>query len=829
MTKDVIHQMEPLSSLAISVLANIATPWITRLLEKGLETRVKDAYVRALRKWTKHDVVWESRKYRERLLDLAEYIENPKGKERCNSDIELLEYYKEELRKDQEVWSIIEESLLANITSILQDTNRQIEEIKRYLEQCAVSQKALTDSVQRLLDLQLRRNIVSGKYLEDTYLEVDELKDKLRFFVDPFLFYQLSCERASRLNFENLRWKLSERNEGGFDFDVSTYINGNESLSDFELLYEASRRLSDYLYAKYKELDGGGNTRYFQSRKVNDIRVLNDCLYKRVFLFTSKAGQGKTNLLCDLTKNVLMRRGVPAAYLNGYELDVINVEESFSHKMFPTKKYSLDEILTSAKCYCESSHKPFIFIIDGLNENAAPRELKSSIETFLSTVLQYDFVKVIISCRTEYYDLHFSSIGKLFESDTIIKRDINNRLQDDWRKLKELYFGHFSIKCSGITDDIKEAFCNNLLLFRIFCEVNEGRQLHVVHSIAKEPMFSAYCAKMISRVSEELTNEGYSLATESFIVAFLRDVVGKMIQKEEFSNIPLSSIWSEVDSQQREVLNRFLDNNVLVRKDLKPDNSSPFKNSEVVNFTFDEFRDYLVSHYLVDQILNDNKDSFQSMVSRFTDESHFLSEGLTTFLFAYVKRIKEPFALQTIKSQSWYNDVFRLMIWDVDEGDIDGDDLNLIKDYLLACDVRVVRYLTFWGRWDTRRFEKLNISLLLDYLSTLDMNGLQVFFEKAWSDKPENYYHWMAGRRDPSPREQLLEQVGKLLENETHTLANYEQRNLYELVLYMAAIDNQARMLYSDYVSYTGDKEQVENVMSATQCAELKEMAKQWI
>ena len=36
-------------------------------------------------------------------------------------------------------------------------------------------------------------------------------------------------------------------------------------------------------------------------------------------------------------------------------------------------------------------------------------------------------------------------------------------------------------------------------------------------------------------------------------------------------------------------------------------------------------------------------------------------------------------------------------------------------------------------------------------------------------------------------------------------------------------------MLYSDYVSYTGDKEQVENVMSATQCAELKEMAKQWI
>ena len=821
--------MEPLSSLAISVLANIASPWITKLFEKGLETKVKDAYVRALKKWTKHDVDWESRKYKERLVDLAEYILNPTGKERCHSDIELLEYYKEELRKDQEVWSLIEESLLTNVSSLLQDTNRQIEEIKKFLEQCTVTQKAFTDSVRRLLDLQIRRNIVSGKYLEDTYLEVDELKEKLRFFVDPFLFHQLSCERASRLNFDNLRWKLSERNEGGFEFDVSALVEGNESLSDFELLYEACRRLSAYLSAKYSELYEGGNTRHFQSRKVNDIRLLNDCLYKRVFLLTSKAGQGKTNLLCDLTKNVLMRRGIPAAYLNGYELDVNNVEGSFSHMMFSTKRTSLDEILTAARCYCELNHKPFVFIIDGLNENAAPRELKASMETFLSTVLQYDFVKVIISCRTEYYDTHFSSIGKLFDSDTIIQKDINNRLRDDWSKLKELYFSHFSITCSRITEDIRDEFCNNLLLFRIFCEVNEGKNLHVVHSIAKEPLFSAYCAKMITRVSDELTNEGYSLATENFIAAFLRDVVGKMIQKEEFSNMPLSSIWSDTDSRQREILNRFLDNNVLVRKDLMPNNTSPFKNSEVVNFTFDEFRDYLVSHYLVDQVLNDNKDTFRSLVSKFTDKSHLLSEGLTTFLFAYVKRMKDPFALQTLKNQPWYNDVFRLMIWDVDEGDIDDVDLNLIKDYLVSCDILVAHYLTFWGRWDTQMFEKLNISILLNYLVTLDKNGLQLFFEKTWSDKPENQYHWMSGKRVLSPREQFLEQVGKLIENETHTLAYYEQRNLYELVLYMAAIDYQARMLYADYVNYTGDKEQLERVLSATQCKELNEVAKQWM
>lgn len=829
MTKDLIHQMEPLSSLAISVFANMATPWITKLFEKGLETKVKDAYVRALKKWTKHDVDWESRKYKERLVDLAEYILNPTGKERCHSDIELLEYYKEELRKDQLVWSVIEESLLTNITSLLQDTNRQTEEIKKYLEQCAVTQKAFTDSVQRLLDLQLRRNIVSGKYLEDTYLEVDELKEKLRFFVDPFLFYQFSCERAFRLNFDNLRLKLSEKGEGGFDFNVSAFVKGCDSMSDYESLYEACRRLSAYLSDKYKELYGGGNTRYFQSRKINDIRVLNDCLYKRVFLLTSKAGQGKTNLLCDLTKNVLMKRGIPAAYLNGYELDVNNVEGSFSHKMFSSQNYSLDEILTAARCYCELNHKPFVFIIDGLNENAAPRELKASVETFLSNVLQYDFAKIIISCRTEYYDTHFSSIGKLFEPDTIIQKNINNRLQDYWAKLKELYFGHFSIQCTGITDDIRDEFCENLLLFRVFCEVNEGKNLHVVHSIAKEPLFSAYCTKMITRVSEELKNEGYNLASECFIIGFLQKVVGKMVQEEAFSNMPLSSIWPETDSQQREILNRFLDNNVLVRKDLMPDNTSPFKNSEVVNFTFDEFRDYLVSHYLVDQTLKDNQENFKSLVAKFTDKRHLLSEGLTTFLFAYVKRMKYPVALRTIKTQPWYNDVFRLMIWDVDEGDIDEEDLTLIEDYLIESDVLVARYLTFWGRWDTQRFEKLNIRILLNYLATLDKNGLQTFFEKTWSDRPEKEHHWMSGLLDPSPREQFLKQVRKLIENETHSLEHPEQKNLFELVLYLAAIDYQARELYNDYVKCTGDKEQGVKVLSETHCEELKEVAQRWM
>ena len=821
--------MEPIGSLSIGVVANIITPWLQKLFQKGLDTKVKNAYVRALKKWTKHDVEWESRKYQERLVDLVDYMQNPSGKTRYQSDIELLNYYKDELRKDTEVWSVIEESLLIDILSLLQDTKRLTQEIKLYCDQCKISQKNLADCIKQLLDLQLRRNIVSGKYLEDTYLEVDELKEHLRFFVDPFVFFQLSRERTERLNFDYLKWKLAEQSNEDFIFDPKLAVGEDALPGDFELLYEASRRLSAYLSIKYDELHNGGNARYYNSRKIKDILDLNKCIDKRVFIITSKAGQGKTNLLCDLTKNVLQRRSIPAAFLNGYELNASNVEGCFSHKMFASKNYSLDDVLLAAKYYCEQKQVPFVFIIDGLNENDSPHQLKASMETFLNTVLQYDFVKVIISCRTEYYDTHFLSLGKLFENDTIIKKNINSRLNDYWEKLNELYFKHFSITCADITDQIKQEFCDNLLLFRIFCEVNAGKKLGIVHSIAKEPLFSAYCKIMISRVADELKNEGCGLAPETFILSFLKEVVGKMVEKDSFSNMPLSMILSNTDTQKLEIIYRFLDNNVLVRKDLMSEVNSPFAQSEVVNFTFDEFRDYLVSHYLVDVILSKSQDDFVNYVTKYTDKTHILAEGLSTFLFSYIKRINNPFALKTIQSLQWYKSVFRIMIWDVEEKYITDDDVAFVKELIAHCDVLVSRNLVYWGRWNTNEYKRLNIKLLLEYISTLNCVGLKDFFEKIWSNSTRNPYTGFYNYHEPSPRDKFIDGVRELIENETHSLEHPRQANIFELVLYMASCDANARYLYEDYLKYTEDKEQMMNVAVITQCEKLKEIVKRWL
>lgn len=522
-----------------------------------------------------------------------------------------------------------------------------------------------------------------------------------------------------------------------------------------------------------------------------------------------------------------MKRKIPAAYLNGYELDADNVEKSFAQKLFSTKNYSLDDILQAARSYCEQHQVPFVFVIDGLNENSSPQHLKSSMESFLCTILQYDFVKIIISCRTEYYNIHFASIGTIFENDTIIENDINNRIYNHWDKLKELYFKHFSIDCTHIPDETVNRFCDNFLLFRIFCEVNSGKKLYGI-SISKDSLFDAYYGIMIKRIAEELQEDSHNMAYETIISEFLRDVVESMIAKDAYANMPVAIICSNATEQKQRIINRFLDNNVLVRKDLMPYNKSPFKNSEVINFTFDEFWDYLISHYLVDIVLDKDKKDFSSYVTKFTSSKHLLSEGLRSFLFSYVRRTSNQAALDILKQHDWYIPVFKELIWDLEEEHIDDDDIDLVRDSLKENDITVAKSLVC-RRWCIQKYTRLNIRLLLDYLSSLDFNGLRAFFDKVWPDTPEDPYYWIQDRNNLSPREELLSQIEDCIDKKAKSLAHPDHRNLYELVLYLSATDYSAHQLYEEYLHCIRDDEQVRHVMESTRCTELKTMTKEWL
>ena len=630
-------------------------------------------------------------------------------------------------------------------------------------------------------DRNVRKNIVSGKYLPHVYLENREVKQHLRDYVAPYTFCKLVLERCDMIDTYRTNRNRRFLHKESFVFDIEQFktIPSEERLSEF---YRRAKELKEYVNNKYNDLHGN-NSDYLWSSKYRQQVIHLDYIIGKILLVTTSAGQGKTNLICDLVDNVLLKRDIPFVYMNGYEIDSNNIGESFARMMLPTSKASFDETIKELSTYCKYKRCPVILIIDGLNENPNPEAFSRNLQVFLDAVLQYDCVKVIMTCRTEYYKECFSTYDDAFKDKMIKIENLNKHFDEDEKiRLLDNYLRYFNIT-TQFEPSVQERLCDDLLLLRIFCEANKNKNLGFVHSIKREDLFIEYYDIMTYNLIEKVQNEeGYKLSAFR-IKDFITDLIDYMISNGKFFNVPLSYLESKFNKDEQRIFSRFLEENILLRKDLTPDVKGLFGRNEVVNFTYDSFRDYLLSAYLTDFVYENDQDHYEKCISEYTSKGHQLREGLTPFLFVHSKKNNNNIVLTFLKTFDWYEYVFEGYIWDVPDDTIDEEDIKQVVKFLQSENPSYVTHrLIFHGRWNEDHFPHLNIRILLDYLSTLDDKALNLFIDKVWSDKPLS--RW--SRADvKSKRKQMVESLDEVLENK-NLCCNMYFHNLFELLLYIA-------------------------------------------
>lgn len=630
-------------------------------------------------------------------------------------------------------------------------------------------------------DRNVRKNIASGKYLPHVYLENREVKQHLRDFVAPYTFCKLVLERCDMIDTyrTNRNRRLLHKESFVFDIEPFKTIPSEEQLSDF---YRRTKELKEYVNNKYNDLHGN-NSDYLEYSKYGQQVIHLEYILGKILLVTTSAGQGKTNLICDIVDNVLLKRDIPFVYMNGYEIDSKNIGESFARMMLPTSKASFDESIKGLSTYCKYKRCPVILIIDGLNENPNPEAFSRNLQVFLDAVLQYDCVKVIMTCRTEYYKECFSTFDDAFKDKMIKIEDLNKHFDEDERiRLLDNYLRYFNITAQ-FKNSVQERLCNDLLLLRIFCEANRNKNLGAVHSIKREELFTEYYDIMTRSLIEKVQNEeGYKLSVYR-VKDFITSLIDYMISNGVFFNVPLSYLESKFTNDEQRIFSRFLEENILLRKDLTPDAKGLFGRKEVINFTYDSFRDYLLSAYLTDHVFVNDRNHYEKCISEYTSKGHQLREGLTPFLFVHSKINNNNEVLNFLKTFDWYEYIFEGYIWDVPDDTINTEDIKQVVMLLQSEDPSyVTRRLIFYGRGNEAHFPNLNIRILLDYLSTLDDKALNIFIDKVWSDKPIGKWH----RADEkSQRMQMVESIDEVLENnELCSIIHFH--NLFELLLYIA-------------------------------------------
>lgn len=665
-------------------------------------------------------------------------------------------------------------------------------------------------------DSQIKKNINSGKYLPDTFLDNRALKEHLRYFSDPFLFSEYVANKIYCFNFQRLNRGRKIWNKPKFKFNATKFkIESNSP--NFSMLYESVNKLLGYVKGKTDELHNLSNEGYLNSskcrRRAEDLSFLSS----KICLLTANAGQGKTNFICDFVQNVLIKRHIPFAYVNGYEIDSSDIEKTFVKAICPTLDISFQNMMSQLNLYCASKRKPIIFIIDGLNENPHPEEFCRMLVGFIKQFLAYDFCKLIMTCRNEYLDENFKELTSTFEKEMLVERNLHGHISDEEKEeLLSNYFKYFRIK-AYLSDGVRKSLTSNLLLLRIFCEANKGKNLGNVGHIKRDELFTEYYHTMLARVANAPDWEGRKFFREKKIKDFFMNILKRMVESDTFFNVPLDELLSDMEQEDENMLLRFLDENILLRKDLSNGDSAE-GNKEVVNFTYDAFRDYLLAHYILDA-MSGKTASQKELICRFTSDGHQLKEGIIPYIFVHAKNKDNEELLNLLKEQPWYVTAFESYIWEVDETNITDEDIELVKNRLTENPKKIAKRLLFWGRWYTEDHPRLNIKILLEYVGQLDDDGLAKWVDTLFGDNGRKEF---LGYKRDSERENYVEINRELLDDHKF----FEQKDaqlIFEFYAYVASVSNEsAKNVYVRYVKQSGNVEQVLRVAHSTKSEKLR-------
>ncbi len=737
----------------ISVLANLATAGGTLALKKilksdDLEVQINQAFTSALEKWSKNSDIrrkegfWSSK----RLRQLFEYLDSPSEEYQFEkSTLELINYFYVELQGKDRAWTFIQgEQFKIEINKL-----NSLEELLKDLKQEKLQPEIVIKALESQVVNQLEKQIITEKYIPQTFIETDELKDNLRYFVAPYTFYSKLFDETSNLNFNHLNKLNKIKGRPPFSFDFSQFKIDDDELYKSKI-YDNANSAVDYLNTKHEELEKHRtNSSYAFKRKIELQKKAFEYISHKSLILTDNAGQGKTNLLCDLIENVTIKREIPSIFLSGYEIDANNIGESISRRIFPNDNFSFKEILD----VIESSlgNKNLIIVIDGINENINPSLLSSNLELFLQSLIDNESIKIILTCRTEYFNNNFGNlIQSSFNKKIKLIDGINSRLNDQQKeRLLDTYFHYFNIEIDSIVEDVKKQLSDNFLLLRIFSEVNKNKHLSFVSDIYKSNLFIKYYKLKVEEINKRIKgNDDFKVKGSFDIRNFIECIASYMIDNRIFHNIPIDEIIR--DDSNREIYIRFLDENIILKKDLPQSEDSIFSASEVINFTYDEFRDFILSDYLINQTFKKSKGTFKNFVQTNLAKSSLILEGCSIFLYSLSRNNPNVELKEFIESQEWYNSAFLSVIFSTPDSEITDEDKQSIKDMFLndvSTSKKIILELAY-HRYNTQRYKNLNIKLLFEIFEELSEsefeNNVYPFYQR-YGNRIDNFIDEMEG------------------------------------------------------------------------------------
>ena len=592
----------------------------------------------------------------------------------------------------------------------------------------------------------------SKKYIPSIFIETHATKEEMRFFAHPLFFSRKAGELLAKLDYSHLNSLLGLAREPAINIELDknalariptkfselkTWLDDFDQAVDSELKkvgplswdhreygapYEPAEKDSARWTIARHQLESGATAQTWRLKKAKSLTSL---MRKKFFLVTSMAGQGKTNFVCDLVENQFRPFEIPCVFIPARELNSYPARQRLrgflSNNRYAPTFSNIHEYLALFESVASESGKPFLLVIDGINEVTALDEFNDELKDFCNAVAQYDLVKVVITCRSEFFDEKYASIlnepfSKSIHRVTDLRSKMSGASKD---RLLKSYLRYFNI--SGQLGKVAQDFLkNDLLLLRIFCERHENEHVGHLADIYKGDLFEEFLVRKIKSFPEHLRSQ--ALPT-------LLKIASAMLTADDYSKLSVRDFRSD----EKEIVHHLVADDVILRQEIAAEGLSGL-GELVISFTYDELRDFIIAYKLV---TDDDTNALQDSLQRLPDLPIF--EGVYKYVYLLARKANKASAIEVCERAPSFNEHFILNVHLLPPAVQNANDVDRLKailtDTAVERHVRRAALLLIQRRTLT---EPINISILIEHLNGLRTDDHRRFAQAIFSDP--NYF-----------------------------------------------------------------------------------------
>ncbi|NLR96065.1 SMEK domain-containing protein [Rhizobium sp. P38BS-XIX] len=621
------------------------------------------------------------------------------------------------------------------------------------IEKLRALHEALTAEFERYSDYNRFRNDLEGflhfsnskieiekntkKYIPSIYVEPIKSKETTRIFGHPTFFGRKIEDEIRKVDYSYLNKQLAKiaiapltsaiipLSDNDFPRsieEVGEYLTERKALIDSEIErvnpfgHSPKNPASTPAIAPEKEamqsllkLKTEGMASYAEWTYIEALGLIKKAQSK-ILLITSVAGQGKTNFICDLVENQFAKFEIPTVFIPARELNKYphpnRIFSFISQNRFLPKCDDVYDVLDLFNQVSKGINKAFIVAIDGINEVKELDSFLSELSDFLNAASQFEFIKTIITCRTEFFDSKFSSLLSEPFSDFILRiEDLKAEMSDEsLRRMLRSYLKHFQIKIE-LSRSAASFLKSDLLMMRIFCDLNEGKDKGYISDIYKIQLYQDYLLRKGESLPKQLKKE---------LLPSLYRIAQHMLSDNCFHNINIGGYTVE----QQEIVERLVSEDIILRRE-PSEKTLDTMLDETISFTYDELRDFIIATYLVKDLAKTDSSAFCSIFASL--EPLPIYEGVFKYVYLIARQSKDDFILKQCEDAKSFDEHYSHAIATLPHELQTEDDVERVIQYLdVNGDKHVLARVAVFLFNNDSSDRLLNRRLLVEHINLVD-------------------------------------------------------------------------------------------------------------